>query len=349
MTRLVPRILRLGGCLLAVTLAAAASAATLTVGPAGSGDDLTIQAACRRAVAGDEIVVLPGVYLENIILTSGVRVISRDGPEHTIVDGQGQKCFMAQQCAPGTAVTGFTVTNGGSFNGGGFWIYDNSTLEIAHNIIRNHHTDYEGAGVLVNRYSYADIHDNSFLENRSHLTAVITVIVYSSADVRNNEFINNQSEAHSAAIGVHESHVEIVGNLFQDNSGAGDAGTVDFYKATGLVSNNVFLGNIGSVDGASGVAVRNKDSRVTVLRNIFSTNRGGPALRTEACQAVSCNIFWNNDVDHAGLCLPIGKDGNINVDPGLCAEHANHVQDGSPSLNSRCGHIGLATGAGCGD
>ncbi len=334
-------------CLAALLAASISQAATITVDQHGGGDTTTIQAALYQAGAGDEVIVEPGVYTENLVLASGVRLISRDGAEATIVDGQGQKCFEVQYCAPGTLVRGFTITNGGGMQGGGFWIFGNSHVEIADNIIRNNQVGYEGAAIQVQLHSYADIHDNRIIANRSPLTCGITVIKYSTADIRNNIFQDNVSDS-NGTIGVHESHVEVIGNLFEQNQGGDQTGIVDFYKATGVVSNNVFVGNTSAPDGASGVAIRHSSSRVTVVRNIFSGNNIGPALRTTDCQSVSCNIFWANTSDHAGLCPPIGQDGNINVDPLLCPDQPDQVQAGSPALTSDCGHIGLAMLPVCG-
>ncbi len=324
-----------------------ALAATITVDPHGSGDHLNIQDALFAAQHGDEVVVMPGVYLENLIMTSGVRLSSLEGPEHTIIDGQGHKCFEAVQCAPGTAVIGFTVTNGGSMQGGAFWVFDNSYLEIADNVISNCRVGYEGAGVHAQRYSYANIHGNQFHNNSSPMTAAISVIVHSSADIRSNVFRENSSENRGAAIGVHESHVEVVDNFFVDNRGGVTTGNVDFYKATGLVSNNVFQGNTSTEAGASCVAIRHASSRVTVVRNVFAHNPGGPALLTVACQAVSCNIFWGNTSNYAGLCPPVGQDNNIEADPRLCAEHPGFLMTDSPGRAIKCGPIGFSNCSEC--
>jgi len=145
-------------------IASVGQAVTLTVDPSGTGDYTTIQDALFKARAGDEVAVKPGFYQENLVLTSGVRLVSLAGPEKTTIDGQGATCFEVQKCAHGT-----------------------------------------------------------------------------------------------------------------------------------------------SSGGTSGMAVRQDDSQVIVTRNIFSGNLGGPALKTTKCQTVTCNIFWNNSVDHAGMCPPLGK------------------------------------------
>ncbi len=347
MNRFPHQILLFGCCLSTLLMACAASGTTIVVDPTGGGDTATIQQGLGRSAAGDTVLVLPGVYPENLILKSGVTLLARDGYTDTIIDGQGGKCVEAQHCASGTRVIGFTLTNGGTREGGGVRVFNNTEIEIAHNLIINHKVEFGGAGVWIQRHSHARIHHNRFEKTSSHLASAIAVIVYSSADIRNNVFADNKSEAHGAAIGVHESHVVVVDNLFLNNRSAGDAGTVDFFKSTGLVSNNTFIGNSGGVDGASALAVRDPASRVCVTRNLFANQTGGPALLTETCQPVSCNIFWQNDADHGGECAPIDQDGNIIADPKLMPGHPGRYQADSPCLQLFCGPVGSLATVGC--
>jgi len=339
-------LLSLGGLtpLLAATLV---SAATIVVDLSDGGHAITIQAAVGLAAAGDTVLVLPGVYAENIILASGVTLRSRDGFTDTIIDGQGGKCVEARRCAAGTRVVGFTLTNGGSFEGGGVAVFDNTEIEIAHNLIINHKVEFGGAGVWVQRHSHAMIHHNRFENTSSHLASAIAVIVYSSADIRHNEFVNNESEAHGAAIGAHESHLVVVDNFFLNNRSGGDSGTVDFFKSAGQVFNNTFIGNSGGPAGASALAIRDDASMVSVARNLFVRQTGGPALLTETCQPVSCNIFWENETDHGGVCPPIDQDGNIVADPALISEFQGRVAPDSPCMSLDCGHVGNLAVSGC--
>lgn len=349
MSRIGDRILLLSGVvtpLLAVTLV---SAATIVVDPSDGGHAITIQAGIGLAAAGDTVLVLPGVYAENIVLASGVALHARDGFADTIIDGQGGKCIEARRCAAGTRVVGFTLTNGGTFEGGGVAVYDNTEIEIAHNLIINQKVEFGGAGVWVQRYSHAMIHHNRFEKTSSHLASAIAVIVYSSADIRHNEFVNNESAAHAAAIGAHESHLVVVNNLFANNRSGGDSGTVDFFKSSGQVFNNTFIGNSGGPAGASALAIRDDASMVGVARNLFVNQTGGPALLTEACQPVFCNIFWENETDHGGVCPPIDQDGNIVADPHLIPGPQGRVAPDSPCLSLYCGPVGKRAGAGCGE
>lgn len=322
-------------------------AATYTVDATGGAQAATIQAGIGMAAAGDTVLVLPGVYAENVILKSGVALRSRDGFAHTTIDGGMGRCIEAQRCATGSRIVGFTLTSDGAYDGGGVRVFDHTEIEIAHNQFLDNRVDFSGAGIWVQRYSNASIHDNRFENTSSHLAAAIAVVVFSSADIRNNVFLNNESAAHGAAIGVHESHVVVVENLFLHNRSAGDSGTVDFYKATGKVYNNTFIGNSGSATGASALAIRDGVSRVSVARNIFAGQTGGPALLTETCQQISCNIFWQNELDYTGDCPQIDRDGNVRLDPLLISSRPGCLAADSPCLTFSCGPVGNLAVGGC--
>ncbi len=117
---------------------------------------LTIQAGIDAAVVADQVLVLPGVYLEWIFMKNGVDVVSRDGPQVTTIDATGQN-FTAVRFSEGdssstlvTHLDGFTITGGtgrprtpaqrgqpgGAYAGGGIFIF-NSNNSVVTPIIEN--------------------------------------------------------------------------------------------------------------------------------------------------------------------------------------------------------------------
>ena len=92
----------------------------VTATPPGNGSAAnpfpSIGAAITAAIGGDTVLVLPGTYVETVVLhNKSVDIESRDGAEVTIIDGGGAGTVMdiAGWTAPAVShVAGFTITNG---------------------------------------------------------------------------------------------------------------------------------------------------------------------------------------------------------------------------------------------
>jgi hypothetical protein len=87
----------------------------------------TIQSAVDRAYPGDTVVVSNGVYAigsrtvgsaslpNRVVIPNGITVASMNGPEDTIIEGQGQMGNSAVRCAyvgANAVLSGFTLSNG---------------------------------------------------------------------------------------------------------------------------------------------------------------------------------------------------------------------------------------------
>ncbi len=147
----------------------------------------TIQKAIDVAADGDEIIVAPGRYVENIHMLGKNIVLRSTNPqdlaavEATIIDGN-EAGTVVTLLGPETTVcvvTGFTITNGFAHQGGGFhgsngeqWPELGMThATIESNIIRNNrcgsYTELvfsEGAGVYR---CLGVIRDNIIIENEA--------------------------------------------------------------------------------------------------------------------------------------------------------------------------------------
>lgn len=104
---------------LVMILALPLLANTIVVDPGGGGDATTIQEGINLASFGDEVLVVPDTYYENLIMESGIALRSMSGPEVTIVDGAGSRCIECSQCSQGTVIDGFTLRNAGGGSAGG--------------------------------------------------------------------------------------------------------------------------------------------------------------------------------------------------------------------------------------
>ncbi len=332
--------------------AATAQAAIIVVNQGGGGDAATIQGGVDLANANDEVRVEAGTYFENVTMKSGVRLVSADGPGATVIDGHGDSCVQFIRCGAGSAVIGFTLTHGGGDIGGGVYVYDESDVEIGGCIIRDNATTYEGAGVQIQRYAYAHIHDSQFLDNRSYHACAIVVIVGSRALVERNLFRGNVSEFLSAGIGINTASVQIRDNWFIANRSEHGA-TIHVVKTVSFatVVGNSFVFNEGSSDGGSGVYAYD-GGNMTAEHNIFAFNRGTAAIyNRNGVLDLACNDIWENDVDYQGIANPVGANGNIGLDPLICDPLTDDVALSaySPCLSAVCGVIGANATPACSD
>ena len=317
------------------------SAAEFVVDPDGTGDATTIQGGLDLAGYGDVVLVMPGTYEENVTMISGVALTGVAGAEATIIDGNNDFCILCNYCSVGTLIEGFTLADGGGHSGGGVRVFGNSHVEIANCVIRNNHTYYDAAGIVVQNNCYAYIHDNEFRDNVTLNSTAIAVIVNSEATIEHNLFRGNVSTFLSSCIGLNAARAWISGNVFMENQ-AVNGGTIHTSggNTDATIENNTFLNN-HATDGASGIYCYGGSSMIA-NNNIFAFNTGQPAVKNDANLEAGCNDFWQNDAHYQGPGNIIGQNGNFIADPLFCDVSAESaaLAETSPCLIGPCGVIG---------
>ena len=124
-------------------------------------DQPTIQAGINAAVDADTVLVQPGTYVENInyngkLITIGSLFLTTQDTTYisqTVIDGnQNESSIVTFEFGDSTAVlTGFTITNGSAFSGGGICCYNSSPSLVNVTIIGN--TSLGGGGIYCNNSS----------------------------------------------------------------------------------------------------------------------------------------------------------------------------------------------------
>ena len=102
-------------CLVVSVFSGTAFATTWTVDDDGKADFDNIQAAVDASSDGDEIIVMPGTYIENISLVNkSIRVYSSYGPDMTIIDGNNNGTSLAITGRIGDVINidGLSIING---------------------------------------------------------------------------------------------------------------------------------------------------------------------------------------------------------------------------------------------
>ncbi|MFQ6604579.1 MAG: T9SS type A sorting domain-containing protein [Fidelibacterota bacterium] len=134
-------------------------------------DYSTIQAGIDAAVEGEDMVlVLPGLYLENIQFQGKEIVVqSSQGPLVTFIEAAdtGHVVQFSQAEGSGARLEGFTIRGGGSFIGGGI-ICDGASPVIRHNIITGNEAGRcagLGGGIAAVNSAHPIIINNSIMDN----------------------------------------------------------------------------------------------------------------------------------------------------------------------------------------
>ncbi len=159
----------------------------------------TIQAAIDNTNPGDEVVVLPGTYVENlsIVFRSSLSIYSQGGPDVTRLDGSYSRPAFRIQNSTMIRIAGFTIERGliggeirGSgqiaieenriernvspTDGGGLFIVQSSVV-VANNIIidnaSNHGLSLDGGGIYLYNLT-GSVRANRIQGNRGHKVEV---------------------------------------------------------------------------------------------------------------------------------------------------------------------------------
>lgn len=210
----------------------------------------TIQAALHEAGDGDDVVVSPGTYVENIgFMGKNVVLRSTDPTEDdivnsTIIEGSdaGVTVLFSGGETSSCVLSGFTVRSGYGLHGGG--ISGNGThATIQHNLISNNFAWYEGEGIW----------DCDGL-------------------IRNNRIIGNSTDQSSGG-GLSRCDGNIEAKTIAENTGH-EAGGLGYCQ--GVIRGNLIRGNQASWEGG-GLGFCGGD----IIENTISGNRawdGGGGL-----------------------------------------------------------------------
>ncbi|MEM7262873.1 MAG: hypothetical protein AAF488_12850 [Planctomycetota bacterium] len=245
-------------------------------------DQPTVQAAIDVAVDGDEVVVAPGVYVENIAFNGkAITVRSSAGKESTILDGSALTAGPDFGCTvrfvdgegPDSVLDGFTVIGGtGAFlagsspsifqiiGGGVFASYASPTLRSCRFTLNSAASRGGGVG-FVEIEGEALVEDCEFIENTSPNGAGLRASGPGSLTIRNSLFLANESVLGGGGAGARVGTATILVEdcIFEANDSATTTAGLGLgnYSSVGWTGNAVatvrrceFIGNEAAVYGA---------------------------------------------------------------------------------------------------
>jgi len=274
-----------------------------TTGERGNPDEpfKTIQAGINAALDDDTVLVADGEYKgdgNKDLKTNRKKIIvtSENGPEHTIINCEGDKrafTFYNTGEGPDTIISGFTLTGGGNKNTGGA-IHcgaapvnpDPGSPTITNNIITGNNSIEGGGAIICNKGASPVIIDNIITGNSAGALG---------GGILCNEFSNPI----------------ITGNLIENNKagqGSGNrlsgGGIFCETKSSPEITHNLIIGNEApSYGGGIGC---NDESHPKIINNIIAENSagewGGGIFSGETClpEIIYNTILGNSAVNEGG-------------------------------------------------
>lgn len=322
-------------------LAVPAGAATIHV----PGDQPTIQAAINAAAAGDEVVVAPGLYNENINFAGkAITVRSAAGPAVTTVNGQqlGPVVTFATGEGRGSVLRGFTLKNGRSSSGGSGIRIQGTSPTIVNNVVTGNQgcssgpginvqggsplisantisnnsvqagcSGQSGGGINVSSAGSAEITNNTITGNSASFGGGVSFNAAGTPTLSNNRISGNTAASGGGGIRLaNASNVLIRQNLIVENTaprGAGIEWTVPSGSRGPRVVNNTIAANHATASPyVSGIYADGFDGQVEIMNNIIYAKTGMIALFCgTSIGPTSFPMLLHNNVQNAAGSLPV--------------------------------------------
>lgn len=316
----------------------------------------TVQAAIDAAVAGDEVWVQAGAYVQCIILKEGVKVYGgfagtetqkaqRDWTSNeTILDGGqlGSVVTAPSGITSVAAIDGFTIRNGKAHTGGG--VSCNSSPTIANNTITGNTATYMGGGISLSNYSSAMLTNNRITDNTAKsLAGGLACVNYSTATITGNTIRGNRiTDFDGCGGGLYCDRASpvISGNTIDSND-ARYGGGIQLHYASPVLTDNVISNN--TAEKGAGITC-GSNSNATISGNSIFGNKaewagcgGGIYCHSSTPKIRHNNIWGNNGADGAGIyCVSASPEisGNTITSNSGSSGGGIGCSDSSPSISN---------------
>ena len=185
----------------------------------------TIQQAINAAEDGDEVVVAEGTYLESVIFWAKAITVRSTDPEDpdivasTIIHADlGRAVEFAPEAGSDTILTGFTITDGHDYYGGGVYMW-NTSPTIANCIFTANSAIYDGGAIYIGTDSSPKVANCTFTNNVADNSGGAMRIKSGSPTINACTFYNNSAMGGGGAVSSRDNHnVTMINCLFTENS-----------------------------------------------------------------------------------------------------------------------------------
>lgn len=310
----------------------------------------TIQSGVEDGFAGNEIVVYPGHYVENVTIADPIHLRGSSGnPADVVIDGDEFGSVMAIYglAGDGTRVDGFTLRNGFWPQGGGLRIETPGRQEIDRCIIVLNQADI-GGGIWIDGGSSCVVDRSLVRGNLAALGAGAAVNGGGGTPTFSfTEFSDNRCDLGGGAVHTSPgSWLHVGGCVVQENfndappESGGGPGPAILAEGFLILDNALVRANVG------GPAVRVNDAIVTNCT--FDGNDGDLSLPFEASLTLSNCILRNHGPDGAISGFLAGAVVNhSNVEGGWSGAGAFNIDADPLYADAPAGNYRLLDGSPC--
>jgi parallel beta-helix repeat protein len=328
----------------------------------------TVRAGLNAAIAGEQVWVAAGTYVETIVLSPGVALYGGfAGTEtdlaqrnwkanETILDGNqaGSVVTASGVIGPDARLDGFTIRNGKAASGGGICCSGGSPTIVNNTVTANSATS-TGGGIYGSASSMV-VANNTVTSNEAPTGGGI----YCTAG---SPLIRDNLIARNLGGGVYSfsSSAMLLGNTIAGNTASQGGGGIRCQgSVAGTIANNVIVGNSAMVGGgiwcnsctpmiANNTIIANSATGTTpygggilcvgsspaivntIVNTLVAFNSSGIYRLGGSTVLLRCDcVYGNAQYDYGNLTDPTGTDGNISADP-------NFVRAASPGADGTWG------------
>ena len=275
-------------------------------------DYSTIQSGIDASNELDTVLVQPGIYLENInyegknITVTSLFSTTQDTAyiSATIIDGDSSGSVASFESGENsTAVlSGFTLTNGFNYYGGGIYCSDSSSPCLNDLKIISNSADY-GAGVYCRRNSIPSLNNIEIIENfADDYGGGIYCRIWSNISVKNVIISNNYANRNGGGIYSWASIMDLENVVISSNYANYPGGGIFCYYYSDMNIKNVIIANNTTSQNGGGMLIGH-ESYPTLYNVLIKGNSaeydGGGIYCTEASPNLINVTLVNNT---AGSC-----------------------------------------------
>ena len=303
------------------------------------GDQPTIQDAINVAVNGDEIIVAPGTYVENIDFLGKAITVRGSVPTDpavvsaTVIDGNAAGSTVSFQSGEGNSsvLEGVTVANGLSGNGGGIFANDASpTIRLC--VIRDNIATNDGGGLYISGIS-PTVKNCVIVANSA--SGGGGLFLGEAGTILNCSITNNTAVTGGGVLVSAGFDPQIGLCIINDNVATGDGGGMYVFFNV-YVMNCYFAGNVAA--GSGGAITFDSDSGASLYHCVFSGNTassfGGGVFFNDVGgggEMYGCTFSGNQASEGGGLYL-IGDPIAARIEVAGCIIWGNSATSSDPSI-----------------